>query len=104
MAKGFGEIMRQAQKLQSKIAQIQEEMAQKTVEASVGGGMVKAVANGRQELLSIKIDPEIIESQDIEILEDLIVAAINDVMKKSQELVSQEITKISGGLRIPGLI
>lgn len=104
MAKGFGEIMRQAQKLQSKIAQIQEEMAQKTVEASVGGGMVKAVANGRQELLSIKIDPEIIESQDIEILEDLIVAAINDVMKKSRELVSQEITKISGGLRIPGLI
>lgn len=96
--------MKQAQKLQSKIAQIQEEMAQKTVEASVGGGMVKAVANGRQELLSIKIDPEIIESQDIEILEDLIVAAINDVMKKSQELVSQEITKISGGLRIPGLI
>lgn len=104
MAKGFGEIMRQAQKLQSKIAQIQEEMAQKTVEASVGGGMIKAVANGRQELVSIKIDPEIIESRDIEILEDLIVAAINDVMKKSQELVSQEITKVSGGLKIPGLI
>jgi len=104
MVKGLGEIMKQAQKLQSKIAQIQEEMAHKTVESSVGGGMVKAVANGKQELLSIKIDPEIIKSEDVEMLEDLIVAAINDVIKKSQEMVSQEITKISGGLKIPGLI
>lgn len=104
MVKGLGEIMKQAQKLQSKIAQIQEEMAHKTVESSVGGGMVKAVANGKQELLSIKIDPEIIKSDDVEMLEDLIVAAVNDVIKKSQEMVSQEITKISGGLKIPGLI
>ncbi|HIC92431.1 MAG TPA: YbaB/EbfC family nucleoid-associated protein [Syntrophaceae bacterium] len=104
MVKGLGEIMKQAQKLQSKIAQIQEEMAHKTVESSVGGGMVKAVANGKQELLSIKIDPEIIKSEDVEMLEDLIVAAVNDVIKKSQEMVSQEITKISGGLKIPGLI
>lgn len=104
MVKGLGEIMRQAQKLQSKIAQIQEEMAHKTVETSVGGGIVKAVANGKQELLSIKIDPEIIKSDDLEMLEDLIVAAVNDVIKKSQEMVSQEISKISGGLKIPGLI
>lgn len=104
MVKGLGEIMKQAQKLQSKIAQIQEEMAHKTVETSVGGGIVKAVANGKQELLSIKIDPEIIKSDDMEMLEDLIVAAVNDVIKKSQEMVSQEISKISGGLKIPGLI
>ncbi len=104
MVKGLGEIMKQAQKLQSKIAQIQEEMAHKTVETSVGGGIVKAVANGKQELLSIKIDPEIIKSDDLEMLEDLVVAAVNDVIKKSQEMVSQEISKISGGLKIPGLM
>lgn len=104
MAKGLGDIMKQAQKIQSKMAQIQEEMAQKTIESSVGGGMVKAVANGKQELLSITIDPEIFKSGDAEILEDLIVAAVNDAMKRSQEMVTQEISKITGGLKIPGFV
>jgi DNA-binding YbaB/EbfC family protein len=104
MVKGLGDIMKQAQKIQSKMAQIQEEMAQKTIESSVGGGMVKAVANGKQELLSITIDPEIFKSGDAEILEDLIVAAVNDAIKRSQEMVTQEISKITGGLKIPGFV
>jgi DNA-binding YbaB/EbfC family protein len=103
MAKGMGNMMKQAQKLQSKIFKLQEELADKTVETTVGGGMVKAVANGKQELLSIKIDPEVVDPNDVQMLEDLITAAVNDVLKKSQEMVSQEMTKLTGGFNIPGL-
>jgi DNA-binding YbaB/EbfC family protein len=103
MAKGMGNMMKQAQKLQSKIFKLQEELADKTVETTVGGGMVKAVANGKQELLSIKIDPEVVDPSDVQMLEDLITAAVNDVLKKSQEMVSQEMTKLTGGFNIPGI-
>jgi DNA-binding YbaB/EbfC family protein len=103
MAKGMGNMMKQAQKLQSKIFKLQEELADRTVETTVGGGMVKAVANGKQELLSIKIDPEVVDPNDVQMLEDLIVAAVNDVLKKSQEMVSEEMTKLTGGFKIPGL-
>jgi DNA-binding YbaB/EbfC family protein len=103
MAKGMGNMMKQAQKLQSKIFKLQEELAEKTVETAVGGGMVKAVANGKQELLSIKIDPEVVDPNDVQMLEDLIVAAINDVLKKAQEMVSEEMTKLTGGFKIPGI-
>jgi DNA-binding YbaB/EbfC family protein len=78
MTKGMGNMMKQAQKLQSKIFKLQEELADKTVETTVGGGMVKAVANGKQELLSIKIDPEVVDPSDVQMLEDLITAAVND--------------------------
>ena len=103
MAKGMGNMMKQAQKLQSKIFKLQEELADRTVETTVGGGMVKAVANGKQEILSIKIDPEVVDPGDVQMLEDLITAAVNDVLKKSQEMVSQEMTKLTGGFNIPGI-
>ncbi len=96
-------LMRQVQKMQKKIAALQEELAQRTVEASAGGGMVTAVVNGRQELVSIKIDPEVVNPEDIEMLQDLIVAAVNEALRRSQEMVQEEMAKITGGLKIPGL-
>ncbi len=103
MAKGMGNMMKQAQELQSKIFKLQEKLADRTVETTVGGGMVKAVANGKQELLSIKIDPEVVDPNDVQMLEDLVVAAVNEVLKKSQEMVSEEMTKLTGGFKIPGI-
>ena len=103
MAKGMGNMLKQAQKLQSKIFQLQDQLADKTVETTVGGGMVKAVANGRQELLSIKLEPEVVDLDDVQMLEDLIVAAVNDALKKAQEMVTEEMTKLTGGFKIPGL-
>lgn len=101
--KNLGSIMKQAQKMQAQIAKIQEELAQKTVEASAGGGMVIVVANGKQEIISIKIEPEVVDAQDIEMLQDLVVAAVNEALRKSQEMVSEEMRKVTGGLQIPGL-
>ena len=103
MAKGMGNMLKQAQKLQSKIFKLQDQLADKTVETTVGGGMVKAVANGRQELLSIKLEPEVVDPDDVQMLEDLIVAAVNDVLKKAQEMVTEEMTKLTGGFKIPGI-
>jgi len=103
MAKGMGGMLKQAQKLQSKIFKLQEEMAERTVETSVGGGMVTVVANGKQEVVSIKMDPEVVDPDDVQMLEDLIVAGVNDALKKAQEMVSQEMTKLTGGFNIPGL-
>ena len=103
MTKGFGDMMRQAKILQDKMARVQEELGDKVVESSVGGGMVAARANGRQELLSITLEPEVVNPDDIEMLQDLIVAAVNDVLKKSQEMAAQEMSKLTGGLKIPGL-
>ena len=104
MSKGMGNMFKQAQKLQSKIFKIQEEMAEKTIESSVGGGMIKAVANGKQELVSIKIDPEVVDPEDVQMLEDLVLAAVNDALKKAQEMVSEEMSKVAGGFKIPGLM
>ncbi len=104
MAKGKGfNMMQQVKMIQDRLSSLQEELAEKTVEASVGGGMVVAVANGRQEILSITIDREVVDPDDIEMLQDLIVAAVNEAIKKSQEMVAQEMSKITGGLNIPGL-
>jgi DNA-binding YbaB/EbfC family protein len=103
MAKGMGGMLKQAQKLQSKIFKLQEEMADRTVESSVGGGMVAVVANGKQEVVSMKIDPEVVDPQDVQMLEDLIVAGVNDALKKAQEMVSEEMSKLTGGFNIPGL-
>jgi DNA-binding YbaB/EbfC family protein len=101
--KNFGDLMQQAKKIQNRLARIQEEMAEKTVEASSGGGMVTVTANGRQEVVSIKIEPEVVNPDDVEMLQDLIQAAVNDALRKSQEMVSQEMAKITGGIKIPGL-
>jgi nucleoid-associated protein EbfC len=102
MVKGLNP-MQQMKSLQDKLARIQEELSAKTVEASAGGGMVTAVVNGRQELVSLKIDPQVVDPQDVEMLQDLIVAAVNDGMRKAQELAAGEMSKLAGGLKIPGL-
>ena len=101
--KGMGNMMKQAQKLQSKMLKMQEELAGRTVEASAGGGMVKVVANGRQQIVSIAIEPEVLDPEDVEMLQDLVLAAVNDALTKSQEMVSSEMGKLTGGLNIPGL-
>jgi len=107
MAKGFGNMMKQAQKLQKQMAEMQEEVASKTVEGSSGGGMVTVVANGNQDIISIKIDPEVVDPEDVELLEDLIVAAIANARDKAKALMDDELGKIMpgglGGLGIPGL-
>ena len=101
---GMGNLMKQAQKMQSKIVKIQEEMAEKTIEGSAGGGMVTAVANGKQEIVSIKLEPEVVNPEDMEMLEDMVVAAVNDALKKSQEMVAEAMSQITGGMNIPGLM
>ncbi len=101
--KNLGNIMNQARMLQNRLAQIQEEMGGKTVEASSGGGMVTVTVNGRQEVLSIKIEPEVVNPEDVEMLQDLVQAAVNDALRKAQEMVAQEMAKITGGMKIPGL-
>jgi len=95
-------MMKQAQKLQKKMLQTQQEMATKTIEASSGGGMVKVVANGAQKIESIVLEKEVVNPDDIEMLQDLILAAVNDALAKSQEMVSSEMGKLTGGLNIPG--
>ncbi len=101
--KGMGNMMKQAQKLQAKMLRLQEELADKTVEATAGGGMVKTVANGRQQILSIQIEKEVVDPDDVEMLQDLILAAVNDALVKSQEMVSGEMNKLTGDLKIPGM-
>ncbi len=103
MVKGFGNMLKQAQEMHAKISKLQEEMAEKTVEATSGGGMVNVVINGKQEILSIRIDPEVVNKEDIEMLQDLIKAAVNEAIRKSQEMMTEEMKKITGGLSIPGL-
>ena len=103
MTKGLGGIMKQAQKLQAQLGRIQEQMAETTTEVSSGGGMVTVRINGRQEVLSVTIDPEVVNPQDVEMLQDLIVAAVNEAVRKSQQMVAEEMKKITGGLSIPGL-
>jgi len=104
MAKGFGNLMKQAQKMQQQMMKMQEELAGKTVEASAGGGMVRVTANGKQEIVSILIEPEVVNPEDVEMLQDLITAAVNEALKRSQEMVSSEMSKITGGMSIPGLM
>jgi nucleoid-associated protein EbfC len=102
--KGLGKMMKQAQQLQSKMFKLQEELAEKTVETSSGGGMVKIVANGKQQLVSIQIEHEVVDPDDVEMLQDLILAAVNDALTKAQEMVSEEMSKLTGGMSIPGLM
>ena len=101
--KGFGNIMKEAQRLQQQMAAVQEEVGKRKVEATAGGGMVTVEANGRQEILSIKIDPEVVNRDDVGMLEDLVLAACNEALRKSREMVQQELGKLTGGMKIPGL-
>ena len=100
----IGNIMKQAQKVQERIAEVQRDLINKKVEASSGGGMVTVTAHGRQEILSVKIDPSVISMQDVEMLEDLVLAAVNEVLRKSQEIITEEMSKVTGGIKIPGLM
>ena len=102
--KGLGKMMKQAQKLQSKMLKLQEELAEKTVETSSGGGMVKVVASGKQQLVSIQIEQEVVDPDDVEMLQDLILAAVNDALAKAQDMVSGEMSKLTGGMNMPGLM
>ncbi len=99
----MNKMMKQVQKMQQEMAKMQEELAEKTVEATAGGGVVKVVANGRQELLAVEIKPEAVDPDDVEMLQDLILAAVNEVLRKSQDMVANEMSKITGGLKLPGM-
>ncbi len=99
---GLGDIMKQAQKMKAEMDRIQAEVAARTVEGSAGGGMVTVVANGRGELVSLRIDPEAAR-EELEMLQDLVVAAANDALRKARELLAQEMSRVAGGLGLPGL-
>ncbi len=103
MAKNMKQMMKQMKKMQSQVARMQEEMAERTVEATAGGGMVTVVVNGNQEVVSLKIDPEAVSPDDIEMLEDLVIAAVNEGFRKLQQMMAEEMGKLTGGLGIPGL-
>ena len=103
MKGGMNSIVRQAQKMQSQIQKVQEEIGEKRIEASTGGGMVTAVVNGNQELLEVKINPEVVDPNDVEVLEEMVVGAVNQAMKTAGDMMNTEVEKITGGLSIPGL-
>jgi len=99
----MNDLMKQAQQMQKRMLEIREELANQTIEATVGGGMVTAVVNGQQELVSLHITPEIVDPDDTEMLEDLVVSVVNQALQESQELMSDEMSKLTGGFKIPGL-
>lgn len=99
----LGNLMKQAQAMQERLAKVQAEVATKTVQASAGGGMVTVVVNGALEIVSVKIDPEVLKASDGEMLQDLVVAAANEALRKAREMVAEEMKGITGGLSIPGL-
>jgi DNA-binding YbaB/EbfC family protein len=102
--KNLGDIMKQAQRMKAEMDRIQAEVAARTVEGSAGGGMVTVVANGKGELLSVRIDPEVVKGGDIEMLQDLVAAAANEALRKARELLAQEVSRLTGGLNLPGLL
>lgn len=101
--KMLGDIMRQAQKLQEEMVKKQEEAKSKTVEATAGGGMVTVVANGGGQIVSIKIEKDVVNPDDVEMLQDLVIAAANEALRRAQEIVNEDMSKLTGGLQIPGL-
>ena len=101
--KNMNDLLRQAQMMQNKIARLQQEMAEKDVEASAGGGMVKVVMNGRQEMKSITIDKAVMESGDNEMLQDLVMTAVNEAVRVGRANLEREMANISGGIRLPGM-
>ncbi|MCF6097592.1 YbaB/EbfC family nucleoid-associated protein [Thermovorax subterraneus] len=99
----INKLMKQVQKMQEEMAKLQEELKERTVEATAGGGAIKVVANGKKELVEVKIQPEVVDPEDVEMLEDLILAAVNEALQKAEEMVTSEMAKLTGGLNIPGL-
>lgn len=103
MGGNMNQMLKQAQKMQEDMVKMQEELQKKTVDASSGGGMVQVVVSGKMELVDLKIKPEAVDPNDVEMLEDLIKAALNEGIRKAQEMTSSEMGKLTGGLKIPGL-
>lgn len=101
--RGMGDIMKQAQRMQQQMARLQDEMADREIEATSGGGVVVAVVNGKQELVSLKINKEVVDPNDVEMLQDLVIAAVNLATSNAREMVDSEMNEITGGLSIPGL-
>ncbi|MBU1277371.1 MAG: YbaB/EbfC family nucleoid-associated protein [Proteobacteria bacterium] len=100
---GMGNLMKQAQKMQEQMLKMQQELEAREVSAASGGGMVEAVVNGKGELLRLKLDPEVVDPQDVEMLCDLVVAAVGEAQRRAQEMTQQEMSKLTGGMNIPGL-
>jgi DNA-binding YbaB/EbfC family protein len=100
---GMGNLLKQAQEMQARISKIQEELGQKTVEGSSGGGMVQVTVSGQLAVTAVKIDGSVINPEEKEMLEDLVLAAVNDGMRKARDMVSNEMSKVTGGFKIPGL-
>lgn len=99
--KGLIDLMKTAQKMQAELSKLQEELSGLTVEATVGGGMVKVVANGRREILSVDVDAQVVDSADVEMLQDLICAGVNEALRKAQALETEEMKRLTGGLGLP---
>lgn len=100
---GMGNLFKQAQEIQARLAQVQEDLGRKTVDASSGGGMVQVTVNGHLALSAIKVDPSVINPQDKEMLEDLVLAAVNEGLRRAREMAAEEMSKVTGGFKIPGL-
>ncbi len=100
---GLGNIMKQAQQMQARIARVQQELETREVEATAGGGMVTARVNGKQQILDLKIEKDVVDPEDVEMLQDLILAAVNEAVKKSQDMIQEEMGKVTGGMNIPGM-
>lgn len=103
MGGNMNNMIRQAQKMQEEMLKAQEELGEKTVEASVGGGVVTVVANGKKEIVELTIKPEAVDPEDVEMLQDLIMSAVNEAMRKADDMASSSMSKITGGMSIPGL-
>jgi DNA-binding YbaB/EbfC family protein len=99
----MGQLLKQAQQFQAKMAKMQEEVGERTVEVSSGGGMVSVVVNGKQELISIRIDPEVIDRNDPEMLQDLVMAAVNDGLTRAKNMVNEEMGKLTKGMNLPNI-
>ncbi|HHU86136.1 MAG: YbaB/EbfC family nucleoid-associated protein [Pelotomaculaceae bacterium] len=103
MGGNMNKMMKQVQKMQQEMLKMQEELATRTVESTAGGGVVKVVASGKNELVSIEIKPEAVDPEDVEMLQDLVLAAVNEALKKAQEMINGEMARLTGGLKIPGM-
>lgn len=101
--KNMSNVIKQAQKMQEEMEKVQAELEEKTVEATAGGGMVSVTANGKKEIISLKINPEAVDPEDVETLEDLVMVAVNDAIKKADEMMAEGMSTVTGGLNIPGL-
>ena len=101
--KNMNSVIKQAQKMQEEMERIQGELEDKTVEAAAGGGAVEVTANGKKEIISIKIKPEAVDPEDVETLEDLVMVAVNEAIKKADDMMTEGMSEVTGGLNIPGL-